>query len=397
MARAATATAAPAANPVQSGPVCLIHGDDDFAVRQRARQLHQQWSAELGGTDHEIIDAQAANSAEALKALARLREAMQTLPFFGSGKVIWLQNCNFLGDDRTASAAAVTETLAEVSQELKQFSWQAVRLIVSAGKVDKRKTFYKTLEKLGSVETFAAWSFDDKDWAGQAESAARRALKARKKEMPEEALAELINRVGPHSQQLANEIEKVCLYVGERTRIDLPDVSAVVIRNKHARAFAVAEALGDRELPRLLRTLDEELWGLQFDKQKSEIGLLYGLISKVRSMIFLKEMIRENWVKPDADYSRFKSQLERVPPDIFPQDRRFNPLSMHPYVLHKALAQAGRYTAPELIRAMDLLLQCNQRLVSSGLDEALVLQQTLVEIVRGEAALDPAPTAGSAA
>ncbi len=30
---------------------------------------------------------------------------------------------------------------------------------------------------------------------------------------------------------------------------------------------------------------------------------------------------------------------------------------------------------------MDLLLRCNQRLVSSGLDEALVLQQTLVQIV----------------
>ena len=36
---------------------------------------------------------------------------------------------------------------------------------------------------------------------------------------------------------------------------------------------------------------------------------------------------------------------------------------------------------PELVRAMDLLLQCNRRLVSSGLDEALVLQQTLVQIV----------------
>jgi hypothetical protein len=30
---------------------------------------------------------------------------------------------------------------------------------------------------------------------------------------------------------------------------------------------------------------------------------------------------------------------------------------------------------------MDLLLRCNQRLVSSGLDEALVLQQALVQIV----------------
>src|SRR5216117_4108076 len=102
-----------------SAPVCLVCGEDDFNVKQRARQLFQQWSTELGGMDHEIIDAQVSNGGEALKALARLREGLQTLPFFGSGKVIWLQNCSFLGDDRTASSQAVNEALGDLAQELK--------------------------------------------------------------------------------------------------------------------------------------------------------------------------------------------------------------------------------------------------------------------------------------
>jgi len=34
---------------------------------------------------------------------------------------------------------------------------------------------------------------------------------------------------------------------------------------------------------------------------------------------------------------------------------------------------------------MDLLFQCNHRLVSSSLDESLVLQQTLVQIVEARA------------
>ncbi len=87
-------------------------------------------------------------------AIAKLREALQTLPFFGSGKVVWLRDCNFLGDERTASAQAVTETLAELAEELKIFKWQNVRLLISAGKVDKRKTFFKTLDKIGTVESF---------------------------------------------------------------------------------------------------------------------------------------------------------------------------------------------------------------------------------------------------
>ena len=130
---------------------------------------------ELGGMDHEIIDASVSNSGDALESVAKLREALQTLPFFGSGKVVWLRDCNFLGDERAASAQAVTETLNELADELKNFKWQNVRLLISAGKVDKRKTFFKTLDKIGTVESFAALSADDKDWVERAEVAARTA------------------------------------------------------------------------------------------------------------------------------------------------------------------------------------------------------------------------------
>ncbi|HTV75462.1 MAG TPA: hypothetical protein VMD57_00580 [Candidatus Baltobacteraceae bacterium] len=363
----------------------LICGDDEFAVKKRAREIYQIWCDELGGMDHEVVDASVSNSGDALKAISKLREALQTLPFFGSGKVVWLRDCNFLGDERAASAQAVTETLNEVAEELKNFKWQNVRLLISAGKVDKRKTFFKTLDKIGSVETFAALSADDRDWVERAEIAARTAIRGRQKEISEEALAELVSRAGPNARQLENEIEKLSVFTGDRKKIEFADVTAICSRNKTARAFALGDALGDRDLPRLLKRLDEELWETKFDKDKSEIGLLYGLISKVRAMLLLKEMLREGWIKPETDYNRFKAQLERVPADKFPSDRRFNPLALNPYVLFKALPQARKYTQGELVRAMDLLLRCNQRLVSSGLDEALMLQQALVQIVTPQA------------
>ena len=362
-------------------PVALVWGEDEFTVKQRAKEIYQQWCAELGGTDHEIIDAAVNNSGEALKALRKIREALQTLPFFGSSKVVWFQNCNFLGDERAASAQAVTESLADLAQELKEFSWEDVRLLVSAGKVDKRKTLYKTLEKIGAVENHAGLSIDDRDWVSQAEAAALRQLHSLGKKISGEALSELVTSIGPNARQLNNEVEKLALYVGDRAEIEVSDVTAAVTRNKQARAFALGDALGDRDLPRVLRCLDEELWEIKFDSQKSEIGLLYGLISKVRAMIFLQEMLRAGWVKAEGDYNRFKAQLERIPRDALPEDKRFNPLAMNPYVLFKALPQARRYSQAELIRAMDLLLQCNQRLVFSTQDEAMVMQRTLVEIV----------------
>jgi DNA polymerase-3 subunit delta len=362
-------------------PLALICGDDDFAVKQRARQIFADWSAELGGMDHETIDASVGNSGDALTAIGKLREAINTLPFFGGGKAVWLRDCNFLNDDKTAKSAAVTETLAELAEELKNFKWQNVRLLISSGKAHKGRIFYKTLDKIGTVEEFSAWSVDDKDWAERAESAALNAFKQREKNVADAALAELVNRVGPNPRQLESEVEKLCLFSGERKSVALADVQAICSRNKSARAFALGDALGDRDLPRLLKRLDEELWETKFDKDKSEIGLLYGLISKVRAMLFLKEMLREGWIKEMRDYNSFKAQLERVPKDKLPTDKKFNPLALNPYVLYKALPQAKKYSTDELVRAMETLLRCNQRLVSSQLDEALVLQQALVQIV----------------
>ena len=376
----------PVAKP--DSPVALICGEDDFAAKQRARQIYQQWSEALGGMDHEIIEATVSNSGDALKALSKLREALQTLPFFGGGKAIWLRDCNFLGDERTAQTSDVTESLAELAHDLKEFDWRNVRLLVSAGKVDKRKTFYKTLEKIGRVETFDGWSVNDKEWADQAETWAQKAIQARGKQIDEAALAELITRVGPHPRQLDNEIEKLSLFVGERKEITKTDVNAICIRNKMSRAFALGDALGNRNLPALLRCLDEELWEMQFDKDKSEIGMLYGLISKIRALLLLKEMLREGWLKATDNYNNFKAQLEHVPASNLPADKRYNPLALNPYVLFKALPQVRNFSEVELVNAMDALLLANQRLVSSALDERLVLQQTLVQIV-GTAAPRP--------
>jgi DNA polymerase III subunit delta len=362
-------------------PVLLVCGEDDFGVKERAREVFRQWSAEIGGLDHEIIDATAGNSGEALAVLAKLRAALQTLPFFGAGKAIWLQSCNFLGEERAAEAQAVTETLADLAQELKAFSWQNVRLLVSAGKVDKRKTFYKTLEKIGTVEVLAGWSAEDRHWAEQAESFALRALRDLGQEIASEALARLVANTGPNPRALRSEIEKLSLYCGARPRIETADVDAIVTRNKQARAFALGDALGDRNLPRVLRCLDEELWEVRRDTQHSEIGLLYGLISKVRSLLLVSEMLARKWLRPENDFSRFKSQLARVPAESMPDDKKFNPLAINPYVLFRALGQAPNYTQAELIAAMDLLLECNRQLVSRSLEPALVLQQAVVRIV----------------
>jgi DNA polymerase-3 subunit delta len=362
-------------------PVLLVCGEDDYAVKERAREVFRQWSAEIGGMDHEIIDASVNNSGEALAALSRLRAALQTLPFFGDGKVVWLRNCNFLGEERAAAAAAVTENLGDLADELKSFAWKNVRLLVSAAKVDKRTGFYKTLEKIGAVEFFAGWSVEGRNWTDQAEAFAERAFGDLDREISAQALAQLVASTGPNPRVLRNEVEKLYLYAGQRQRIELEDVDAVVTPNKQARAFALGDALGERNLARALRCLDEELWEMRRDPQRNEIGLLYGLISKVRVLLLVNELLARKWLKPETDFGRFKSQLARIPAESLPEDKKFNPLAMNAYALFRALAHARNYTQAELIAAMELMLESNRQLVTRSLDPALVLQRMLFSVI----------------
>lgn len=362
-------------------PLHLLFGDDDLAIKQKARAIFEEWSAASGGFDQERLNASAANSGEALSALERLREALQTLPFFGE-KVIWFQNCNFLGTDRTSESAAVTGSLASLAEDLKKFDWKGVRLLVTAESIDKRKSFYKTISKIGSIEEFNGWSIEDRDWADQAEMAARQQLRAAKKEIADDALARLVNDAGVNNRHLSNEIEKLILYVGARPNITMTDIESIVSRNRQSRAFALADAVGARDLPRLVRTLDTELHDMRSNSKKSEIGLLYGIISKVRAMLLAKEMARNGWVNDKAGYSEFQGQLKRIATDQLPADKKFNPLSMHPFMLHGALQHSRNYSAAELVAAMEALLHANLQLISTGLDEALILQQTLIKIVQ---------------
>jgi DNA polymerase-3 subunit delta len=145
---------------IPEGPLAFIYGDDEFAVSQRARQIYQKWCEEEPREDNEIVEAHAANAGEASKALGRLNEAIETLPFFGGGKVVWFKACNYFGDDRTAKANDVSAALADLAVKLKTFEWAGVRLLISSSKADKRKTFYKTVSKIGHAEEFAALSLE---------------------------------------------------------------------------------------------------------------------------------------------------------------------------------------------------------------------------------------------
>jgi hypothetical protein len=96
-----------AASAAKQSAVAMVCGDDEFSVKQRAKSLYSSWAAELGGSDHEIIDAAVGNSGEP-ESSCRLREALQTLLFSAPANV-WFQNRNLKNG---LPSQSVTEILA---------------------------------------------------------------------------------------------------------------------------------------------------------------------------------------------------------------------------------------------------------------------------------------------
>ena len=368
------------------GPLLFIYGDDEFAVSQRARNVYRKWcEKEPVGGDNEIIEAHAVNTGEALKALVRLNESIKTFPFFGEGKIIWFKSCNYLGDDRTAKSSDVNSGLVGLASELKTFEWGKVKLIISSGKPDKRKAFYKALVKLADTEEFAAISLDDRDWQAKTEQFVAAKLKSLGLVIKYPVISKISQLVGPDTRALTSECEKLASFVFSSEDITTSDVELIVTQGKHAKAFALGDALAERDLPKTLKRLEEDMWAAKTDRKKSVIGLVAGLVNKMRSLLFARELLDLGLIQHVKGFAQFKSQIERLPAEIFGSDRRISPLGIHPYVLFNATSQAQNYTREELVGAMDLLMQSNHRLVSSSLDESFVLQRTLTQIVAREA------------
>src|SRR5206468_636844 len=124
--------------------IYAIVGSDEAEVKRVAAELAEKLTPSgAGDFGLEMIDGAADNADQAAGRIRSAIEALQTLPFFGTTKVVWLKNANFLGDDAKARSAAVQSSLEELSALIDSGVGDGATLLISATEVDKRRSFYK--------------------------------------------------------------------------------------------------------------------------------------------------------------------------------------------------------------------------------------------------------------
>src|SRR5207245_3024012 len=172
-----------------SANIHAVVGSDEAEVKRVAAELAGNLTPPgTGEFGLDVIDGVADNADQAAGRIRSAIEALQTLPFFGSTKVVWLKNANFLGDDAKARSIGVQSALEELSALIDSGVGAGVTFLISATEVDKRRSFYRTLVKRAELQVFDRLDSARAGWEEEATEIVLGRAKKRKLELDEVAL-----------------------------------------------------------------------------------------------------------------------------------------------------------------------------------------------------------------
>jgi DNA polymerase-3 subunit delta len=364
----------------QNIAIHLVAGNDEMAVKARARELAAELSpAEGGEFAVETIDAQADNADHAASII---REAILSLSmpgFLASEKLVWLKSANFLSDTQLGGSKAVLEALEELLKILESGLPAGTRFIFSAISPDKRRTFYKTLTKLAATDILDKPSggprFDEDDAARQAATSAAR---ARKLKFTREALERFAAFVGSDTRQVLNELDKIDTYLGdERREIREEDITLLVPETRRGIIFELGNCLARRNLRDASNCLQKLL-----AQGEDAVGLLYAAIMPtIQRMTAAAVLIEEYGLRVPPSYPAFQSALEQLPADAQEILPRKKDGTLNAYGFYLSAQEAKNFKAAELADATIACADATTSIMTTGSDPALILQQLLVRIL----------------
>ena len=371
--------AAPSKSPSpNSGNFFAVVGSDEGMVREKALALHNHLT---GGTDdgftHEIIDGIADNSDSAFEICSSTIQALLTIPLFGGDKVVWLRNANFLGDNVTGRSQRTEAGVENLRATLEHGIPNGVKFLLTAQGVDKRRGFWKFIEKAAQVEVCDRIDTSRDHWQAQVAALVNTRARALGLDFEPDALAIFVLQAGEQSQQIGNELEKLDLYLGpERRTITEEDVNVLVPLSRAAVVFEIGKAIQTGNAARAIQLIDQQLAA-----DESAIGIMRASIIGVVRNLYLAKLIIGKFKLPTGNYQAFAAALNRLPAadrDWLPQNKDGS--CAHVYPIFLALPNAANFELAGIQRMLEATLKADQALVTTGLDHRLILHRLIVEI-----------------
>ena len=355
-----------------------VVGSDESEVKRVAAELAAKLTPpDAGDFGLDLIDGCADNADQAASRVRSTIEALQTLPFFGGAKLVWLKNVNFLGDDQKSRSAAVQSALEELAETIDADFGSETTFLLSATEVDKRRSFYKSLAKRAELQVFDRLDSSRSGWEEEAAEIVRRRVETRGLQFEADALELFVLLTGGDTRQIDNELEKIDVYLGQERQVTVEQVRELVPLSRAGVIFELGNALAQRDLERAL-TLVRRL----LDQGETAIGiLLVAILPTIRNLLLAKDLMeRHRLPRPHAPFT-FISALNRLPAEATEHLPRKKDGAISGYALGIAAQNAHLFETKNLVEGMEACLQANVRLVTSQLDHELILTEIVVKLM----------------
>ena len=366
-------------HPSTSGNFFAVVGSDEGMVREQALELYNQLT---GGVDdgftHETIDGIADNSESAFEICSSVVQALQTLPMFGGDKVVWLRNANFLGDNVTGRSQRTEAGVESLRATLEAGLPAGVKFLLTAQGVDKRRAFWKFIEKSANLRAFDRIDTSRDGWQDEVASLVTARASAMGLKFDPEALEIFVLQAGEQSRQIDNELQKLDLFLGrDRRTITRDDVDLLVPLSRAAVVFEIGRAIQNGDAARAIQLIDQQLTA----DDKAAIGIIRAaIITTVRNLYFAK-LICETFKPPTGSYQAFAGALNRLPENDrawLPQKKDRSGVNVFP--LFQCVPAAKQYDLTALQGVLEATLKADESLVTTSLDNRLVLHRLVVQI-----------------
>lgn len=278
-----------------------VIGDDDYLVRQRAKEIFEQHIEQFpDDLSREQIDGRADRVEDVERILNDARTAGQTLSLFGGGKLIWINEANFINKTRVGAAQGSKEALESLKSFLSNLGDTV--LILSASPVHRGHSFIKWIQKNAQYEDVAKNEKEDVAFRRIVEETAQSCGVS----FANGALEFLAGKIGAHPRLGVEETKKLASFLGEDGgQITDQLIMELVPDFGEGDFFEATEAFFSGNLRWTLEAIERH-----FFHAKDARPLLSNLQNKNRLLIQLRVLVDGGELDPNSRLG--KDQIERI-------------------------------------------------------------------------------------
>ncbi len=352
----------------------VYFGSDEGAAAAAALKKYGELSEGSDGWGNEQIDGAAATVDEAVSIIDRTVSGLQMMNMFGGRKVIWLKGATFMGDTPQGTRSeAVVEALEKLVATLGNLPDETF-LLLSAAEIDKRRTFFKKLTALSESKEFSKIDITKPGWEAELSTLTLRMAKERGLTFDNAALDLFVHRVNENTRQIANELAKLDVYLGEeRRKVTAEDVELMVAVSRNGVIFEISRAIENGNCRQAVRLVNEQL---EHGEQAVTI-MRAAIVPTVRNR-FCARLLLDTYHPDTNNYRAFESALMHLPAEgrkLLPLKKDGTPSC---YGLFNAARTLGKVSLKKARRDLQACAAADRQLVSSGLETRDILHKLIV-------------------